>query len=425
LNSPPILAFPDFSPSAGVFILDTYASDLAIGAALSQKSADGEVVIAYSSSRLGPLIIVHVRSPTTYVIRDTKNPTADILTVHYNQLKPAQKPEEFQMRPLPAPPGTVPIAEQTIELPAQVPRPLPISNSDSFSAGATTDIINHSNTVPISPSSRHSVSDLPRPVLRPRTQINIGAFNVRTLKQIGQQAALARTSDSLHIDVCCISETRIHDSSQCIELTAPSLSTRYWLYTSGDSPAAVTGHAGVLLGSVLDAKASEIFSLCLLMLQLTSDVGVKDVFYSDLAALLRSIRGSDIVILAGDINTQVGRFGEAESRLGGRFGIASYRSDNGGRLLQLCVEHRLFLATTSFRHHARHCYTWRSPSLSQAWSQIDHIAVSYRWWGSTQECRSYWSTYLDSDHALEVQQLLGTSHTDESLLRKLWIQGPL
>ncbi|KAA3675640.1 AH receptor-interacting protein [Paragonimus westermani] len=60
-----------------------------------------------------------------------------------------------------------------------------------------------------------------------------------------------------------------------------------------------------------------------------SDAGVKDAFYSDLAALLRSTRGSDIVVLAGDMNAQVGRLGEAESRLGDRFRIASNHSDNG------------------------------------------------------------------------------------------------
>ncbi|KAA3677278.1 uncharacterized protein DEA37_0012157 [Paragonimus westermani] len=46
LNSPPILAISNFSSSAGPFILDTGASDLAIGAVLSQKSAYVEVVIA-------------------------------------------------------------------------------------------------------------------------------------------------------------------------------------------------------------------------------------------------------------------------------------------------------------------------------------------------------------------------------------------
>ncbi|KAA3682188.1 uncharacterized protein DEA37_0009977 [Paragonimus westermani] len=192
-------------------------------------------------------------------------------------------------------------------------------------------------SVPVSPSSRHSVPELPRPVLRSRTQI-------RTLKQ----AALTRTLDLLHIDVCCISETRIHDSSQRMELIAPALSTRYWLYTSGDSPAAVTGQAGV--GLVLSTTAAAALidwipvNSTLHVVRLTgsvrvssrrksvrnlfvvsayapadcSDVSVKDVFYSDLAAILRSTCGSDIIVLAGDMNAQVGRLGEAESRLGGR-----------------------------------------------------------------------------------------------------------
>ena len=49
----------------------------------------------------------------------------------------------------------------------------------------------------------------------------MATFNVRTLKQAGQQAALALTLDSLGIDVCCISETRIQDASIVTELTVP------------------------------------------------------------------------------------------------------------------------------------------------------------------------------------------------------------
>ena len=37
---------------------------------------------------------------------------------------------------------------------------------------------------------------------------------------------------------------------------------------------------------------------------------------------------------------------------------------------------------------------------SQPWTQIDHVAISYRWRGSLEDCRSYWSTCVDSDHAL-------------------------
>ena len=37
-----------------------------------------------------------------------------------------------------------------------------------------------------------------------------------------------------------------------------------------------------------------------------SDVSIKDEFYADLTRLIRLARSSDIVILAGDTNAQVG-----------------------------------------------------------------------------------------------------------------------
>ncbi|KAA3674184.1 uncharacterized protein DEA37_0001986 [Paragonimus westermani] len=49
LTTPPILAFPDVSDEAGKFVLDTDASNVSIGAVLSQETPEGEVVIAYAS----------------------------------------------------------------------------------------------------------------------------------------------------------------------------------------------------------------------------------------------------------------------------------------------------------------------------------------------------------------------------------------
>ena len=54
LTIAPFLAYPEFSPDAGLFVLDTDASQhLGIGAVLSQLQPDGtERVIAYGSSSL-------------------------------------------------------------------------------------------------------------------------------------------------------------------------------------------------------------------------------------------------------------------------------------------------------------------------------------------------------------------------------------
>ncbi|KAH9589608.1 ATP-binding cassette sub- A member 3 [Schistosoma haematobium] len=54
----------------------------------------------------------------------------------------------------------------------------------------------------------------------------------------------------------------------------------------------------------------------------------------------------------------------------------------------------------SYAHKEKHLLTWRPPNSSQRWTQIDHIAISHRWRGSIEDCRSFWSTCLDSDHAL-------------------------
>ena len=157
----------------------------------------------------------------------------------------------------------------------------------------------------------------------------MAVFNVRTLKQAGQQAALALTLDSLGIDVCCVSETRIQDASKVTELTASSVAYRFWLRTYGDPESVATGSARV--GIVLSQKAE----CCLVdwipvdsrlcAVRLTTSVKVshecevsrclfivsayaptncsseaaKDSFYDALRALLRRAESSDIVVVAG------------------------------------------------------------------------------------------------------------------------------
>ncbi|KER24147.1 hypothetical protein T265_14483 [Opisthorchis viverrini] len=86
-------------------------------------------------------------------------------------------------------------------------------------------------------------------VFKPRQPVYLATFNVRSLKQAGRQMAVARMLDSLCIDVCCLSETRMQDASTVIELTAPSLSSRFRLHTSGDAEAAVAGYATFAMSS--------------------------------------------------------------------------------------------------------------------------------------------------------------------------------
>ncbi|GAA48578.1 hypothetical protein CLF_101776 [Clonorchis sinensis] len=121
---------------------------------------------------------------------------------------------------------------------------------NTLSAGST------SGTDHFAHCASHSAADSVRPssvttlntsnsVFKPRKPVYLAAFNVRTLKQVGRQVALARTLDSLCIDVCCLSETTMQDASTVIELIAPSSSSRLRLRTSGEADAAAAGYVGV------------------------------------------------------------------------------------------------------------------------------------------------------------------------------------
>ena len=119
----------------------------------------------------------------------------------------------------------------------------------------------------------------------------------------------------------------------------------------------------------------------------SSDI-VKEDFYHQLGDLLRSAQKTDIVILAGDMNARVGRLQMSELHIGGQQSLDTHRNDNGIRFLDLCSSNRLFIVNLNFRHKKRHHATWRPPSSTQPWTQIDHFAISYNWRGCVQDCRS-------------------------------------
>ena len=89
--------------------------------------------------------------------------------------------------------------------------------------------------------------------VKPRHPVNVGAFNVRTLMQIGQQASLAMTLASHNVDICCISETRIQDPSTVLRPTCPTTQRTFPVGLSGDDAASSVGQASV--GIALSQKA--------------------------------------------------------------------------------------------------------------------------------------------------------------------------
>ncbi|CAH8544383.1 unnamed protein product [Dicrocoelium dendriticum] len=64
--------------------------------------------------------------------------------------------------------------------------------------------------------------------------------------QIGRQACLARTLETLSVDICCLSETRLQDATTIITTNSPANSdVKYHLRLPGDPEDAAAGQAGV------------------------------------------------------------------------------------------------------------------------------------------------------------------------------------
>ena len=74
-------------------------------------------------------------------------------------------------------------------------------------------------TSPVPPVSLTPTNAPSSPLMKPRKDNNIGAFSVRTLAQIGQQASLAITLSSLNVVIYCVWETQIQDSSAVLQLS--------------------------------------------------------------------------------------------------------------------------------------------------------------------------------------------------------------
>lgn len=84
-------------------------------------------------------------------------------------------------------------------------------------------------------------------------------------------------------------------------------------------------------------------------------------FYHQLNFLLMKVRSTDIVVLNGSLNDQVGRLGTEDSCLGGRWRLVDRRSDNGVRQLKLWADHNLLLASTNYRQSSlalNLCVSW-------------------------------------------------------------------
>lgn len=124
----------------------------------------------------------------------------------------------------------------------------------------------------------------------------------------------------------------------------------------------------------------------------------KDAFYDELSNALNKVQKGDIVVLMGDFNAQIGSNNTGYRRITGKHGMGT-RTDNGDRLVELCMKHDLIIGGTVFPHKDVHKYTWTSPN-GRTKNQIDHICISAKWRSSLLDVRNKRGADLFTDHEL-------------------------
>ena len=181
----------------------------------------------------------------------------------------------------------------------------------------------------------------------------------------------------LNLDIATLQETRLADSGTLKEKDY----TFFWQGKRSNEPRE-NGVGFVVRNSLLRMVEPD----------------TKDMFYENLAAIIRNIPSRKQVVVLGDFNARVGADHDSWPSCPGQFGVGKM-NENGQRLVKLCTFHDLRITNSFFRTKPQHRVSWRHPR-SKHWNQLDLILVRRAAINNVLHTRSYHSADCDTDHSL-------------------------
>ena len=276
----------------------------------------------------------------------------------------------------------------------------------------------------------------------------VGAWNVRTLLEkkrshIRPTAVVGRLLNEYKIDICALSETRVHGEHKVCEAGAG-----YTFFLNGrspDNPPQIHGVGFAIrseLVAELNGKLPTAINERLMTLSLPVQGGtlhivsayaptmaqshvVKEQFYHELSQVLDKIPLSDKVLLLGDFNARVGTDHEGWEGVLGKHGVGNENS-NGTALLSLCSQRDLVITNTLFHQDERFKTTWMHPGTKK-WHLIDYAITRKRDVKDVLHTKAMCGSLICSDHKLikcklAVQSRKTVRHNARNPLRKLNIK---
>lgn len=253
----------------------------------------------------------------------------------------------------------------------------------------------------------------------PKQNLTIGTWNVRSLREDGKMDELEYEMEHYTCDILGISEMRWLCTGEMIT----EMGHKVWW--SGDE-SKHEGGVGFLLHKrwINTVIECEPISKRLIRIRISSaprnltiiqayaptsgysDEEVED-FYSELELAMAKIPKSDIRIIQGDWNAQIGSDAYGDwSEVTGKFAGRASTNERGFRLLEFAKMHNLVVSNTRYRHKMSRRITWTSPDgLTR--NQIDYIMIDRKCATSINgnRTRSFPGADIGSDHNLVMMTL--------------------
>ena len=248
------------------------------------------------------------------------------------------------------------------------------------------------------------------------SSLNIGTWNVRTLRTDGHWEILLVESRRFNVDILGLCETHLINQDNMIN------KDEYTILLSSRKDGICREGVGLVISQPLlqcletfEAVSSRIITAkfkikegILNIIQVYAPTSAhseteSDEFYDTLQLHIQKIKKNEKLILMGDLNAKIGREHCSWKPTVGRFGLGELNS-RGEKLLEFCTLHNLAVCNTFFQHKDTRKSTWTSP-CGKYRNMIDFIITQQNHMTDILNCRSYCSADIGSDHNLVLAKM--------------------
>ena len=121
-------------------------------------------------------------------------------------------------------------------------------------------------------------------------------------------------------------------------------------------------------------------------------------FYEELSSLVCSIPKHNLLLIGGDMSTQIGK------NRNNKYSLHNTSNRNGQHLTDFMIENRLTCLNTNYQKREGKLWTYTYANNSKA--QIDYVFINRKWKNSAMNCEAYSSFEgVSSDHQIVTAKL--------------------